>query len=646
VRLARPDVLLVCMPWASPTRPSLGIGLLVAAARRSGFRCRAVYPNVEFSSLFGPEAYEEVCSKRDLLALGEHLFAVDVFGRKALRSSAFLERFLRLQSEDGADRSPQFDPTTLYDLRDVVVPDALDRCAERILRTPPDVVGFSCVFSQVMPSLALARRLKAARPGMRILLGGACVHGCVGEAYAGAFRDTVDHVFTGEADVVFPAFLESLAAGRDGEDLPGVTHDGVQSAPAEPVTDLDALPEPDYDDYFAARAECVAAVRRLLACRELPFESSRGCWWGHKNHCSFCGINGVGMAYRVKSVDRVVGELEHLAMRYHSSDLEAADSILPHAAYRGLLPRVAALGLDLRLTYEIKANVTRDDVAALRAAGVVLVQPGVESFSDHVLQLMRKGVTGLQNVQLLKWLQEFGIGVYYHVLVGFPGETDADYEAMHGLLPALFHLPPPVLGHSATVKVHRFAPFFDEPRRWGIRGVRPAWHYRHLIPPSAAPAADYAFFFDRDIAADAPLFRHRARLDAAIRRWVANRRKLTAKLGPGFITILQTVQPAKERELAVLDRDAACVFLLCDARTSIPNITRTMESMRPGAVVDVPSIIADLVRRRLVVASGQHFVGVVPFERPHPTAVLQGWLRRWGAGPGFLDPTAPGPTGT
>ena len=634
------------MPWASPTRPSLGIGLLVAAARRRGFRCRADYRNVEFSSVFGPEAYEEVCGKRDLLALGEHLFAVDLFGPRALRSSAFLERFLRLQTEGPAARSLQFDPTTLYDLRDVIVPDALDRYAEQILKTQPDIVGFSCVFNQVMPSLALARRLKAARPGMRILLGGACVHGSMGEAYARAFSDTVDHVFTGEADVVFPAFLEALAAGRDGQELPGVTRDGMQSAPAEPVKDLDALPEPDYDDYFAARAECAAAGQRLLERRELPFESSRGCWWGQKIQCSFCGINGVGMAYRVKSVDRVVGELEHLATRYHSTDLEAADNILPHAAYRGLLPGLATLGLDLRLTYEIKANVARDDVAALRAAGVVLVQPGVESFSDHVLQLMRKGVTGLQNIQLLKWLQEFGIGAYYHVLVGFPGETDADYEAMHSLLPAIFHLPPPVLGHAATVMVHRFAPFFDEPGRWGICGVRPAWYYRHLIPPRRASAADYAFFFDRDIAADAPLFRHRVRLDGAIRRWVANRRKLRAKLGPGFITILQTVQPAQERELAVLDRDAACVFLLCDAQTSIPNITHIMKSMRPGADVDVSRIVADLVRRRVVVDSGQHLVGVVPFERPHPSAVLEGWLRRWGVGPGVSDPTAPNPTGT
>ena len=44
----------------------------------------------------------------------------------------------------------------------------------------------------------------------------------------------------------------------------------------------------------------------------------------------------------------------------------------------------------------------------LRDAGVTTIQPGIESFSDRVLKLMKKGVTGLQNIQLLKWCKEIG----------------------------------------------------------------------------------------------------------------------------------------------------------------------------------------------------------------------------------------------
>jgi len=629
---AKPDVMLVCMPWASATRPSLGVGLLVAAARERGFTCRAEYANLDFAAVYGPDAYELVASHDVLFALGEHLFAVDLFGKRALRSDAFLEHFLALHARGEAAQGVRLDGEAVLAVRDIIVPDALDRYAEQILAESPDIVGFSCVFNQVLPSLALARRLKAARPGIRVLLGGACVHGKMGETYARVFPELVDHVFTGEADGVFPALLEAVAAGRDTSGLAGVTTGGRQMAPAIPVTALDELPIPDYEDYFTTRADLLAGGHRLLERRDVPFESSRGCWWGQKSHCTFCGLNNEGMTYRMKSVDRVVAEVTELATRYQCMDLEAADNILPHAAYKTLLPRLAGLGLDLRFMYEIKANIGRDDAAALRAAGVRWVQPGVESFSDHVLELMRKGSTGAQNIQLIKWLQEFGITPYYNLLVGFPGEAEADYQEVIDLLPALFHLTPPIRSRTVMVGVHRFAPFFDEAERWGIRGSRPAWYYRHMIPPKLAPAQDFAFFFDRDIPPDAPVLRWRARLDAVLSRWATSRRKLRASLGPGFISVLRT-QGGRDIEVASLRDEAACVFLLCDAQTTIAKLSRELLALRPGSEGKLEGVVADLLRRRLVIRCGERLVGVVPFERPHSSAEIDAWLERWGHRP-------------
>ena len=52
--------------------------------------------------------------------------------------------------------------------------------------------------------------------------------------------------------------------------------------------------------------------------------------------------------------------------------------------------------------YEVKSNLRKEDVRQLREAGVVAIQPGIESLSDEVLRIMRKGVSALQNIQLLK----------------------------------------------------------------------------------------------------------------------------------------------------------------------------------------------------------------------------------------------------
>jgi radical SAM superfamily enzyme YgiQ (UPF0313 family) len=60
----------------------------------------------------------------------------------------------------------------------------------------------------------------------------------------------------------------------------------------------------------------------------LPFESARGCWWGMRHHCTFCGLNGQTMAFRAKRPQRVLEELRDLARRYHSFKFMAVDNII------------------------------------------------------------------------------------------------------------------------------------------------------------------------------------------------------------------------------------------------------------------------------------------------------------------------------
>ena len=71
----------------------------------------------------------------------------------------------------------------------------------------------------------------------------------------------------------------------------------------------------------------------------IPFESARGCWWGQKHHCVFCGLNGSTMRFRAKSPDRVFAELVHQARRYRSFRFEAVDNILDMGYLTTLLPR-------------------------------------------------------------------------------------------------------------------------------------------------------------------------------------------------------------------------------------------------------------------------------------------------------------------
>src|SRR5262249_20142488 len=147
----------------------------------------------------------------------------------------------------------------------------------------------------------------------------------------------LDAVFCGEADATFPAWLRAPEASIDGV----LTRRCVPESPSPPTADLDALPYPDYDDYFAQlNASPLAPAIRGPASPQVMIETSRGCWWGAKHHCTFCGLNGSTMAFRSKSPARALAEIEHLHRRY-GCFLQTVDNILDLRYIAELFPELS-----------------------------------------------------------------------------------------------------------------------------------------------------------------------------------------------------------------------------------------------------------------------------------------------------------------
>jgi ribosomal peptide maturation radical SAM protein 1 len=259
--------------------------------------------------------------------------------------------------------------------------------------------------------------------------------------------------------------------------------------PRAVFADLDSLPVPRFEDYFAAleRSSLRAHVRPGL-----PVETSRGCWWGAVHQCTFCGLNGTGMGFRSKSAERVVAELDELADRHGISDFEAVDNILDMGYYKSLLPMLAADGRPRRLFYEIKANVTRARLEEMVRAGIVWVQPGIESLHSDVLKLMDKGIQGWQNIQLLKWLRELGLRLFWSVLWGFPGEKDDWYAEMAPWLTALEHLPPPFAMNR--IRFDRYSVYHENAQRLGLL-LFPIGSMSYIYPVGGGDLDGLAYYF-------------------------------------------------------------------------------------------------------------------------------------------------------
>jgi ribosomal peptide maturation radical SAM protein 1 len=226
----------------------------------------------------------------------------------------------------------------------------------------------------------------------------------------------------------------------------------------------------------------------------IPFESSRGCWWHEKSPCTFCGLNGVADAYRVKSPENVLKTLSHYHKKFGADRFEGTDNNLSPGYFDTFLPKLKEMFPDgVQVYYNVKANMGRGQIKALADSGVTFALAGIESLSDHTLELMSKGVTAIQNVFFLKCARQYGIFLLWNLMLGAFGETQADRDENAALIPKIAHLNPPTDPYR-TVQVHRFSAYWRNKERW-FEEIGPAGWYRYIFPEDF-DLEKIAYYFD------------------------------------------------------------------------------------------------------------------------------------------------------
>jgi magnesium-protoporphyrin IX monomethyl ester (oxidative) cyclase len=86
-------------------------------------------------------------------------------------------------------------------------------------------------------------------------------------------------------------------------------------------------------------------------------------------------------------------------------------------------------GRDFSFFVEARAGqLTSDDYKLMKEAGFTMIQTGIESFSQHYLRKMNKGVRVIDNIAVLKFCKENGIKNNYNLLVRYPNEETVDFN--------------------------------------------------------------------------------------------------------------------------------------------------------------------------------------------------------------------------
>jgi ribosomal peptide maturation radical SAM protein 1 len=487
-------VVLVSMPFMGSYRPSIQLGLLKSLTAGYGFSVRTLHAYLDFAVRIGMDYYELLGQHRGPM-VGEWLFSVAAFSAAAPDPDArMIDDLTESLSYLGGSKDERREK--LRQTRDVEVPAYLDALVDTFPWQEAAVVGFTSTFQQNAASFALARRLKQRYPHIVTVFGGANFDSEMGPELVRTI-DCIDVAVIGEGEESFPRLLAALAEGTDLAAIPGLARrvDGQVKVtpPVSATVRLDDLPAPDYDEYFQ-HAEDLGIMPRVGHRRVwLPIETARGCWWGAKHHCTFCGLNGTAMPFRSKSPERVLDELAQQARRYRNFRFEAVDNIMDTAYLTKLFPALVRDETGYEIFYEVKASLRREQLKLMAQAGVTHIQPGIESLSSHVLALMRKGTRAIQNINLLRWAQYYGIDVAWNLLWGFPGETEQDYADQAAVIPHLFHLQPPA--SASRIWLERFSPLFTEFR---LRHRTPERSYRYVYP-GHVDLERVAYFFDYEL---------------------------------------------------------------------------------------------------------------------------------------------------
>jgi ribosomal peptide maturation radical SAM protein 1 len=268
------------------------------------------------------------------------------------------------------------------------------------------------------------------------------------------------------------------------------------------------------------------------------------------------------------------------------------------------------------LFYEVKANLTYDQLELMRAGGVCGIQPGIENFSDQVLRLMNKGCTGFQNIQLLRWCRELGIEVVWNILAGFPGESPEEYERQAKLIPLLTHLMPPT--GCTPIRLDRFSPFHTNPSSFGFERVRPANGYYYVFPLERRELSKLAYFFEFDYADGRDPNSYLDHLREEISKW------WSAQSDPDHDKPLLDARPHVDclliedtRRIAMKHRNVlsgipAQLYLACDTARNIATLARPFSHVMDE--YEVRAILDSFVAAKTMIKIDDHYLSLAVFR--------------------------------
>ncbi len=285
------------------------------------------------------------------------------------------------------------------------------------------LVGLSIVDTeQVPPAFALAHHVHEVNPDVPVVVGGPYFTKLRDElTQSPELFDVVDGFVIGEGETPLLELVRAVAEGRDWSGVPSLVYrerGEVISTPVLQGEDVRTLPLPDFSD--------LPLGSYWTPARTLPILGSRACYW---RKCTFCSHSYVyRRRHQARRVEDVAREMIQARRDIGARFFFFADESLPVPFIRRLGAILEREAPDVRWGGELRLDrgLDRATLAQAWRGGMRLAVFGLESFSDRILGLMRKGVRRQDVLRIVRDCMELGIAVHTWLIVGFPTETLED----------------------------------------------------------------------------------------------------------------------------------------------------------------------------------------------------------------------------
>lgn len=440
------------MPFAPCAQPSLQLGILKAILNDLSIQSRSFFLSTKFWEKSGLDSIDP---DGGMGVLAEWTFARKLCGKRS--------------TDDEIQRFVHHDKNLLH-LRNCAE-EFIDEIIEDDQWNDYDAVAFTCTYYQLTPSLALAKSLKEKHPHLLTMFGGKVFF----ESSAVEFITKLpfmDFVFIGDSETTFRNTMIVLSNGKN---LPSSTEGIVFRCDDKIIFNGYAPPDnvelsvlPDYSDFFEQMPQYKDTAL-------ISYEAGRGCWYGEKNHCTFCSLNTLNMIFRPKPLAKVEAEITKLHELWNPFRIVITDNILSPEFIHHVVPRLKHLKTNFWC--QAKPDLKPYEIRQLTEAGFDRIVLGIENFDPEALKLMNKGQSVLNSISLLKWAKFYSLHPLYNILFRIPHDTEAMYDNQLMILHKIAHLSS--AAQAIPISVERFGVYYQNNT---VSGIRPAWFYHYYFP--------------------------------------------------------------------------------------------------------------------------------------------------------------------